>query len=89
MWISIAELRNSNLKMDFAYESWHDIIAAKGHNYEWLACGFIPESCILKMMPYDGKTLYEEDPNRVIRSIKSAEPWVFGWTKRMWVLDPR
>lgn len=86
MWISISELRSSNLKKDFFYEKYHDAIAAKGHSYEWLACGFIPESRILKVMPFDGSILYEEEPRRIIRSIDSREPWVFDWSQKMWVL---
>jgi hypothetical protein len=89
MWISITEIRNSNLKNGpkSRVKYSRDCICSKGHSYEWLACGVIPKSCIVRVMPYDGKVLYRSRTTRIIRSLDSTEPWVWSWEKKMWVLD--
>jgi hypothetical protein len=91
MWISITEIRESNLKdgPKSRVKYNRDCICSKGHTYEWLACGAIPESRVMRVMPYDGKTLYEEETTKIIRSLHSTEPWVWSWGKKMWVLDAR
>ncbi|KAF2241521.1 hypothetical protein BU26DRAFT_390664, partial [Trematosphaeria pertusa] len=76
MWLSITELRLSNLKVP----------ATKGHDYEWLACGAIPKSNIIRIMPFDGTTLHQEQGPKVVRSLRSREPWVFDWQQQMWIL---
>jgi hypothetical protein len=89
MWISITEIRASNLndgpKSRNKYN--RDCICSKGHSYEWLACGTIPKSRIIRVMPFDGKVLYEHRTTQIIRSRDSTEPWVWSWDKLMWVLD--
>jgi hypothetical protein len=89
MWTSISELRESNLKNGpkSRVKYSRDCICSKGHSYEWLACGVIPKSCIVRVMPYDGKVLYKSRTTQIIRSLDSSQPWVWSWDKEMWVLD--
>lgn len=89
IWISIKELRKSNLdngpKSRLAYQ--RNCICAKGHDYEWLTSTSIPISRIVRVMPFDGKVLYEHPTTTIIRSRKSTEPWVWNWAQLRWVLD--
>lgn len=89
MWLSITEIRLSDLKAKgHMNDPKRDIICAKGHNYEWLCCGSIPESVITCVMPWDGKKLRVTDPGYPIRSFEnSGQPWVFNWLKKMWIPD--
>jgi hypothetical protein len=89
MWISIKELRQSNLKDGpKSRKKVHaDYICAAGHSYEWLACGTIPKARVVSVMPFDGQTLFTERTTRIIRSLDSTEPWVWNWDQQRWVLD--
>jgi hypothetical protein len=89
MWISVTELRNSNLKNGpkSRVKASRDYICAKGHDYEWLSCGPIVKSRIIRVMPFDGKVLYEQPTTQIIRSLDSTEPWVWSSDKKKWVLD--
>jgi len=89
MWLSITEIRSSDMKLILPMIRRWDTIAAKGHNYEWLACGFIPKSQITRIMPWDGVRLHRDLEVRIVRSIDSPDPWVFDWTTSMWRYDPR
>ena len=89
MWMSITEIRRSDLKKHTLQIRKWDTVAAKGHDYEWLACGFIPESCIMRIMPWDGKKLHTNPDTRIVRSIGSPDPWIFDQNTRMWRLDAR
>jgi hypothetical protein len=89
MWTSITEIRRSNLKKHTPKIRKWDTVAAKGHDYEWLACGFIPTSCILKVMPWDGKKLHTIQDTRIVRSIGSPYPWIWDYSIEMWRLDAR
>lgn len=89
MWLSITELRISNMKKVLPQIRHYDTIAAKGHNYEWLACGAIPKSRIIRVMPWDGTTLHKTQDVRIVRSIDSCDPWVIDWNTLMWRLDAR
>jgi hypothetical protein len=65
-----------------------DSICAKGHDYEWLCCGSIPDSNILGVFPWDGKQLHFQDPGYPIRSFEnSGQPWVWNWSEKMWLPD--
>ncbi|KAG9195616.1 hypothetical protein G6011_00737 [Alternaria panax] len=64
-------------------------ICADGHDYEWLACSFIPKSCITRVMPLEGVRLHRNPDVRIVRSIDSPDPWVFDWNTSMWRYDPR
>lgn len=88
IWLSITELRRSNLKdLPQSHDRRH-MIMAKGHDYEWLALGTIPESRIVKVMPWDGEELhYLHGPN-VVWSKSSPEPWIYDWDMESWRLDP-
>ena len=88
MYLSITEIRHSILAVVSPSIHQHDRIAAKGHDYEWLACGFIPKSQIIRHMPWDGRTLHISEGPIPVRSTDSADPWVFDWKTSMWILDP-
>jgi hypothetical protein len=77
MWLSIREIRHSNLRVP----------ASKGHWYEWLACGVIPRSRVSAVWPFDGRIVHHKPSKEPIRSIKSTENWVFHWEKQMWMLE--
>lgn len=77
MWLSVTELRRSNL----------GIYCAKGHGYEWLACGAIPKSRIVKIMPYDGEGLHQFRATWIVHSTRSVLDWVFDWSTNMWKID--
>lgn len=87
--MSIVELRESNLKAAGPRISYtRDMICAKGHDYEWLCCGAIPDSRITGVWPWDGKALHYKDPGLPIRSFEnSGQPWVWSWPKKMWLPD--
>lgn len=79
MYISITEIRASNLKdgPTSRAQKPRNCICASGYSYVWLACGTIPRSRILRVMPFDRKTLHEKRTTQVIRSRDSTEPWVW------------
>jgi hypothetical protein len=89
MWISITELRTSNLSNGpkSRVKASRDYICAQGHDYEWLCCGPIAKSFIMNVMPFDGKELYKKQTTKIIRSLDSTEPWVWSWDEKRWVLD--
>jgi hypothetical protein len=88
IWLSITELRQSNLKdLPQGHDRRH-MIMAKGHHYEWLALGIIPESRIVKVMPWDGAKLHEHRGPDIVWSRSSAEPWIYDWDMESWRLDP-
>ncbi|OAG17588.1 hypothetical protein CC77DRAFT_1033476 [Alternaria alternata] len=89
MWLSITEIRASDMKLILPKIRWCDTICADGHDYEWLACGFIPKSRVTRVMPWDGTRLHRNPDVRIVRSIDSPDPWVFDWTTSMWRYDPR
>ncbi|KAG9382477.1 hypothetical protein A1F94_006398 [Pyrenophora tritici-repentis] len=89
MWLSITEIRNSDMKLVLPKIRRWDTIAAKGHAYEWLACDFIPRSLITHVMPWDGFRLHLVPDARIVHSIDSPGPWVFDSKSRMWKYDPR
>lgn len=77
-WLSITELRFCNLR----------VIAARGHDYEWLAGGFIPKSRIEAVWPYDGNKLHTVEPSEPVKSLESRDHWVFNFKTWFWVLPP-
>jgi hypothetical protein len=89
MWISVAELRTSNLSNGpkSRIKASRDYICAQGHDYEWLSCGAIAKSLIMRVMPFDGKALHTQRSTTIIRSLDSTEPWVWSWDQERWVLD--
>ncbi|KAF2113887.1 hypothetical protein BDV96DRAFT_460289, partial [Lophiotrema nucula] len=79
IWLSITELRHSDLRIGYG----------KGHDYEWLAGGSIPSTRILRVMPYDGRTLHERPGSPgsgFVKSLDSPLPWTFDWEAKMWQL---
>jgi hypothetical protein len=77
MWLSITELQDSNLNGPKSTISYlRDCICSRGHSHEWLACGTIPKSRIIRVMPFDVKALYRERTTKIIRSLDSTEPCV-------------
>jgi hypothetical protein len=89
MWMSITEIRRSDLKKHTPNNRKYDTVAAKGHDYEWLACGFVPTTCIMRVMPWDGKKLHTVPDTRIVRSIGSPYPWVWDYHFERWRLDAR
>ncbi|EUC46049.1 hypothetical protein COCMIDRAFT_4794 [Bipolaris oryzae ATCC 44560] len=89
MWISITELRKSNLKVaEPKFNKSRDVICAQGHDYEWLCCGGILESRVTGVWPWDGKQSHMIDPGYPVRSVEhSGQPWVWDWNKKMWLPD--
>ncbi|KAJ4299232.1 hypothetical protein N0V90_004476 [Kalmusia sp. IMI 367209] len=77
LWLSITELRYGEYR----------IRATWLHDYEWLACGAIPKTRIIKVMPFDGKKLHKVQGTREVRSEDGF--WVWDWEKSMWLLDPK
>ncbi|KAF2127550.1 hypothetical protein P153DRAFT_295249, partial [Dothidotthia symphoricarpi CBS 119687] len=88
MWLSITEIRKSDLQGCKSQYGERGPICMKGHDYEWLACGFILKSHIANIMPYDGKQLHKQMTLKVIRSLRSTDRWIFNWHRRMWLLNP-
>ena len=84
MYVSITEIRESALRKISPSSGY---IASKGHDFEWLACGFIPKSHVVLHMPWGGRKLHTTKCLVPVRSIDSANPWVFDWNSSMWVLD--
>ncbi|KAI4649862.1 uncharacterized protein J4E79_009708 [Alternaria viburni] len=89
MWLSISEIRASDMKIILPKVRRWDTICAKGHAYEWLACGFIRKEHVTRIMPWDGVRLHKEPDVRIIRSIDSPNPWIFDQNTSKWRLDPR
>jgi hypothetical protein len=78
IWLSIAELRVSDLRVS----------ASENHDYEWLALGKISQTNIANVMPYDGNTLHMSKPDRTVYSLRSKEPFVFDYETWKWRYDP-
>ncbi|KAG9195627.1 hypothetical protein G6011_00748 [Alternaria panax] len=89
MWISITEIRKSNLKEDGPLGSIkRDSICAKGHDCEWLCCGPISDSRTVDVWPWDGKHFHTTDAGCPIRSFEnSGQPWIWEKMKKMWIPD--
>ena len=88
VWVSITELRASNLKSGAQVHGPRRMIMAKGHDYEWLSLGSIPESRILKVYPFDGKILHMTEGPNTVWSRESPEPWIYDFKIQSWRLDP-
>jgi hypothetical protein len=78
MWISVEELRECDIK----------VRASDLHNNEWLCCGPVPNSCINRVMPFDGETLHQAKFSKLVESLESTEKYIFNWNKKMWLHDP-
>jgi hypothetical protein len=87
LFVSIRELRQSNLVDGPQTHSRRRTITADGHNYEWLALGRIRESRITKVIPFDGKTFHMAKPTSVVRSEAATEDWVFDFDLETWLLE--
>jgi hypothetical protein len=81
IWLSIREIKMSNLKVPASRSHWYE--------HEWLAGGVIPKSRISEVWPYDGQRIHYAPSSYPVRSTGSSQPWVFDWQSRMWVLDLR
>ncbi|KAH6614347.1 hypothetical protein C7974DRAFT_444368, partial [Boeremia exigua] len=88
LWLSITELRMSNLKDQPHGHDRRRMLFADGHDYEWLALGRIPESRIKRIMPWDGQILHKTPGVETIYSKFSAEPWIYDRDIESWRLDP-
>ncbi len=87
MWISITEFRKCSLMKVTPQPRKSDNIKQKGRDYEWLAYGFIPESCILKVMPFNEKGLHEKPTQEPILSQDGAYTWYFHKNTFKWCLQ--
>lgn len=79
MWLSISELKNSNL--GFECDSKHD--------NEWFSCGPIKMSQILDVLPFDGYTVHRESEltpdDNIIISKRSTIRYKWSWDQRKWI----
>ncbi|KAI8941663.1 hypothetical protein NX059_002875 [Plenodomus lindquistii] len=89
LWMSTTEIRDSTFKKVSPMTRRYDTIGANGHDYEWLAAGFILKDHVTKVMPWDGVKLHIAHYDRIVRSIGSTEPWIFDSSSWMWRLDAR
>lgn len=87
LWMSITELRTSDFTRGIRGHNANNYIMAKGHTYEWLALHAIPESRILKVMPFDGDNLHHKQGKCIVRSKYSMDDWVFDWKTETWRMD--
>lgn len=81
IWLSVTELRRTNLDFRLA--------CTRSHDFEWLACGHIPEASILHIMSFDGHDLHQQPPKTIVSSLKSPYDCVFSSATQMWNLDTR
>ncbi|KAJ4993155.1 hypothetical protein SVAN01_01507 [Stagonosporopsis vannaccii] len=88
LWMSITELRASNLKDQPHGHGRRRMMFAEGHDYEWLALGRIPEWRITRVMPWDGEKLHEYPGTQIVYSKSSPEPWIYDSNLQRWRLDP-
>jgi hypothetical protein len=89
LWVSITELRGSNLRNVSGGSGHYEEILKKDHDYEWLCLGAIKKTHITCIMPWDGKDLYSNETCRIVWSKSSPEKYVFDWTVRQWRLNPK
>lgn len=89
LWVSIAELRCSDLRKLSKDTGLYAEILHKGHDYEWLCLGSIEKAHITCVMPWDGKTLHPSEGTRIVWSRSSPEQYVYNRELRQWRLDPK
>lgn len=89
LWVSITELRHSDLKKVAEDLGVYGEILKKGHDYEWLCLGAIDKSYITCVMPWDGKALHSTVNTNIVWSKSSPEQYVFDWKLCQWRLDPK
>lgn len=87
LWMSISELRTSNLSEQPHGHDRRRMLFADGHDYEWLSLGSISERRIKRIMPWDGEKLHENPGPRTIFSKHSPEPWIYDRDLQSWRLD--
>jgi hypothetical protein len=74
MWMRGKELRKTG-----PYDM--DCGAPAKRDNEWLSCGPIPISCIVKGMPFDGNKLYRGKQHKLVRSRESLEIYIYNFDK--------
>lgn len=89
LWISVTELRRSDLRNVSQDLKFYEEILKKAHDYEWMCLGSIEKQYVTCVMPWDGKALHTEKRSRIVWSKSSPEKYVFDWSLRQWRLDPR
>ncbi|KAJ8109762.1 hypothetical protein OPT61_g7220 [Boeremia exigua] len=87
LFVSIKELRMSNVVRGPNNHSRRRTITADGHNYEWLALGRIPESRIEKVIPFDGTTFHDVKPSGTVRSEDATDDWIYDFDMETWRLE--
>ncbi|KAF3006065.1 hypothetical protein E8E13_010969 [Curvularia kusanoi] len=87
LFVSIEELRHSNLVEGPDSHCKRRTIHAHGHNYEWLALGRIREDRIVKVIPYDGRAFHMTKPSYTVRSEDATDNWVFDFGVELWRLE--
>lgn len=88
LWVSVTELRRSDLTKVAQNTGLYDAILKQGHHYEWLCLGAIAKRHITCVMPWDGKALHSKASNKIVWSKSSPEKYVFDWMICQWRLDP-
>ncbi|PVI08246.1 hypothetical protein DM02DRAFT_690757 [Periconia macrospinosa] len=76
VYFSITGLRMCDMKVP----------AADGHDYEWLAGGFIPKTRVEDVWPFDGKELHMFPKGKEIRSLDSMNIWQWDDSNWTWKL---
>lgn len=88
LWVSITELRISDLRDLPRGSSVYEGIMKKGHDYEWLCLGSIKKSLITRVMPWDGEVLHATEGTDIVWSKYSPEHYIYDWGIKQWRLDP-
>jgi hypothetical protein len=89
LWVSITELRGSELRFVSKKTDLFTGIMEKGHTYEWLCLGGILKEHVTCIMPFDGVTAHPEQGPNIIWSLKSPAHYIYDWKMKQWRLDSR
>ncbi|KAJ4377070.1 hypothetical protein N0V86_006511 [Didymella sp. IMI 355093] len=89
LWVSITELRASDLRLVSKKTDLFTGIMEKGHTYEWLCLGGILKEHVTCIMPFDGVATYREQGSNIIWSLNSPAHYIYDWTMKQWRLDSR
>lgn len=88
-WVSITELRRSDLRLVSKKTDLFASIMEKGHDYEWLCLGGILKAHVTHVMPFDGFKLHSELGSNIVWSKKSPAHYIYDREIQQWRLDSR
>lgn len=89
LWVSITELRRSDLRLVSKKTDLFASIMEKGHDYEWLCLGGILKTHVTRVMPFDGFKLHSEVESSIVWSKKSPAHYIYDRAIQQWRLDSR